>query len=89
MRRRVLRSLPVFRGLASGPNILRIISRSLTVSGLHQSRIHSDVIDVEIKPRIEHFDFLRFDQYDQVVAAGEEAARRALPEIREALARRA
>jgi predicted acylesterase/phospholipase RssA/CRP-like cAMP-binding protein len=81
----VLDRIPFIRRAAGGPNIMRIISRSLSVSGLHQSRIHSDAIDVEIKPRIEHFDFLRFDQFDEIVAAGEEAARKALPEIREAI----
>lgn len=68
-----------------GPNIMRILSRSLSISGLHQSRIHSDTIDVEIKPHIENFDFLRFDLYDQIVEAGMEATRQALPEIRAAL----
>lgn len=78
--------LPFFRRWLSGPNIFRIVSRSMSVSGLHLSRIHSDVVDVEIKPRVDHFDFLRFDQFDQIVEAGMEATRRALPEIREALA---
>lgn len=70
------------------PNILRIISRSLSVSGLHYSRVHSDDIDVEIKPLTDHFDFLRFDQYDAIVEAGREAARVALPRLHEVLANR-
>ena len=78
-------AVPPFRYWQTHPNILRILSRSLSISGLHQSRIHSDAIDVEIKPRIEHFDFLRFDQYDEIVEAGAQAAREALPEIRRAI----
>src|SRR3972149_3309447 len=82
--RRTARILPSNRW-GKVPNIFRIISRSLSVSGLHQSRIHSDIIDVEIKPRIEHFDFLRFDQFDDLVEAGAEAAREALPSIKRIL----
>jgi len=83
----LLSKLPGLKEQMSGPSIFRIISRSLSISGLHQSRIHSDNIDVEIKPRIEHFDFLRFDQFDEIVHEGAESARRALPEIRKVLDR--
>lgn len=82
---RILRRFPPFNHWGTTPNILRIISRSLSVSGLNQSRIHSDIIDVEIKPRIEHFDFLRFDQFDELVEAGAEAAREAIPSIKRIL----
>jgi NTE family protein len=82
---RVLKRFPPFNRWGNTPNILRIISRSLSVSGLNQSRIHSDIIDVEIKPRIEHFDFMRFDQFDQLVEAGAEAAREAVPAIKRIL----
>lgn len=77
--------IPVLKRFFQGPNILRIISRSLSIAGLYHSRIHKDAIDIEIKPRIENFDFLRFDQYDQIIEAGMEATRKALPEIRAAL----
>ncbi len=83
--RSCLDQIPPIRHWLSGPNILRIVSRSISVSGLHLSRLHNDAIDVEIKPKIEQFDFLRFEQFDQIVEAGMEATRRALPEIREAL----
>ncbi|MCA9433198.1 MAG: patatin-like phospholipase family protein, partial [Candidatus Omnitrophica bacterium] len=82
---RCLCRIPAFKEWLQYPNIFRIIMRSLSVSGLHQSRAQKDLIDVEIKPRIEDFDFLRFDQFDQLVAAGEEATRKALPEIRKSL----
>jgi predicted acylesterase/phospholipase RssA/CRP-like cAMP-binding protein len=85
--KKLLARIPPFRGWRAHPNILRILSRSLSVSGLHQSRVHSEAIDVEIKPKIEHFDFLRFDQYDEIVEAGAEAAREALPEIRRVIER--
>jgi NTE family protein len=88
LRSRIARYVPVLRNWVQEPNILKIISRSMTVSGIHYSRIDSDAIDVEIKPRIEHFDFLRFDQFDDIVEAGAEAARKAMPEIREVLARK-
>ena len=47
--KRLLRRVPPFKGWCAHPNILRILSRSLSVSGLHQSRVHSEAIDVEIK----------------------------------------
>ncbi len=75
--KRWLSRIPALERFFQGPNIMRILS--------HQSRIHSDTIDVEIKPHIENFDFLRFDLYDQIVEAGMEATRQALPEIRAAL----
>ncbi len=83
--RRCLDRIPPIRRWLSEPNILRIVSRSICVSGLHQSRIHNEAVDIEIKPRIEDFDFLRFDQFDQIVEVGMEAARLALPQIREAI----
>jgi NTE family protein len=82
---RVLNRIPPFNRWRNIPNILRIISRSLSVSGLNQSRVHSDIIDVEIKPRVDQFDFLRFDQFDALVEAGAEAAREAIPSIRRIL----
>ena len=39
--------------------------------------------DLEIKPRIDQFDFLGFDQFDAIVEAGYEAGRDAIPAIRE------
>lgn len=78
----LLKKIPGFRDWAEYPNIFKIIMRSLSVSGLHQSRSQKDLIDIEIKPKIEDFDFLRFDQFEQLVEAGAEATRQALPEIR-------
>ncbi len=83
--RKTLHRLPPFKRWSEEPNILQIISRSLGVSGLHQSRAQIDLVDVEIKPKVEHFDFLRFDQFDQIVEAGSAAAREALPAIRSLL----
>ena len=82
---RTLSKFSIFKDWYDYPNIFRIIMRSLSVSGLHQSRAQKDLIDIEIKPRIEEFDFLRFDQFKQLVEAGEEATRKALPEIHQML----
>ena len=86
-RRWLLERFSLYRNMRSHPNIVRILSRSLTISGLNQSRIQSEAVDIEIKPKIEHFDFLRFDQFDEIVEAGAEAAREAIPEIRRLIAR--
>ncbi|MCA9431161.1 MAG: patatin-like phospholipase family protein [Candidatus Omnitrophica bacterium] len=83
--RKAFYRLPLFRKWAEEPNILQVITRSLEVSGVHQSRSQIDLVDVEIKPRVEQFDFLRFDQFDQIVEAGASAAREAAPAIRELL----
>lgn len=80
--RKTLNRFPPFKKWSQEPNILQVISRSLGISGIHQARAHIDLIDVEIKPEVEQFDFLRFDQYDQIVEAGVVAAREAIPEIR-------
>lgn len=79
--RRVLNCLPPFKQWSQEPNILQVISRSLAVSGIHQSRGQVDLIDIEIKPEVEQFDFLRFDQYDEIVEAGVVASRKAIPDI--------
>jgi predicted acylesterase/phospholipase RssA/CRP-like cAMP-binding protein len=80
--RKTLNRFPPFKKWSQEPNILQVISRSLGISGIHQARAQVDLIDVEIKPKVEQFDFLRFDRYDQIVEAGVVAAREAIPEIR-------
>jgi flavodoxin len=77
-----LNRFPPFKKWSQEPNILQVISRSLGIAGIHQARTQVDLIDVEIKPKVEQFDFLRFDRYDQIVEAGVVAAREAIPEIR-------
>jgi NTE family protein len=80
-----IRCIPCFKEFGLGPNILRILTRSLSISGLHQSRAHSDAIDVEIKPKIENFDFLSFDRFDEILEVGASAVREALPLIHEVI----
>lgn len=68
-------------------NILEIINRT--------SKITSDVLtawqmreaDVKIKPQVGDFPWYDFDRIDQFIAAGEEAARQALPQVRRAISR--
>ena len=85
--RKTLNRFPPFKKWSQEPNILQVISRSLGISGIHQARAQIDLIDVEIKPEVEEFDFLRFDQYDQIVEAGVVAAHKAIPEIRNLIER--
>lgn len=69
------RQIPFFRILLDEPSILQIITRSMNITNTQMSRAGSQYTDFEIKPCIEHFDFLNFKNFDPIVYAGENAAR--------------
>ncbi len=75
-------------GLLSSPprNTIEIISRSFSIIQVAAAQLwHSDV-DILIEPEVHHILWDEFVKTPQLVAAGEAAARRALPKIRAALA---
>jgi NTE family protein len=76
-----------FRRGNGAPSTFSVLARSLHIlqDRISRSRLAGDPPDVMIAPRLGHIGYLEFYRADECIAAGEEAARRALPEIREAL----
>jgi NTE family protein len=64
-----------------------VLARSLHIllDRISRSRLAGDPPDVMIAPRLGHIGYLEFYRAEECIAAGEEAARRAVPEIREAI----
>jgi len=50
-----------------------------------RSRLAGDPPDIHIKPQIGHIGLLEFEKAEELIALGEEAAERAIPEIKEAM----
>lgn len=78
----------LFRREKDKPSLFGVMISSLGImqDRLTRSRLAGDPPDVHIKPRIGHIGLLEFDRADELIAAGEEAAERKLPEIKAALA---
>ncbi len=71
----------------SAPSTFSVFARSLHIvqDRISRSRLAGDPPDVMVAPRLGHVGYLEFYRAEECIAAGEEAARRALPEIREAV----
>ena len=69
------------------PSTFSVLARSLHIvqDRISRSRLAGDPPDVMIAPRLGHVGYLEFHRADECIAAGEDAARRALPDIREAM----
>lgn len=78
----------IFRRDYDGPSLFGVMVSSLGIiqDRISRSRLAGDPPDVHIVPRLGHIGLLEFDRADEVIAAGEEAVERALPELRDALA---
>ncbi len=50
-----------------------------------RSRLAGDPPDIHIKPQIGHIGLLEFEKAEELIALGEEAAEKAIPEIKEAM----
>jgi NTE family protein len=73
--------------IESGPrNTIEIISRSFSIIQIAGSQPWRSATDVVIEPDVHHILWDEFVKTPQLVAAGEAAARAALPDIRAALA---
>ncbi|RJP56706.1 MAG: hypothetical protein C4541_11915 [Candidatus Auribacter fodinae] len=79
---KLIRRIPFIKDMLDEPNILQIINRSLNITNTQMSRVGAQYTNYEIKPIIEHFDFLNFKMFDPVVEAGYVAARKSLEEIK-------
>ena len=78
----------VFRREPDQPSLFGTMVGSLGIimDRITRSRLAGEPPDVHITPRIGHVGLLEFDRAEELIAEGEAAVQRALPEIRDALA---
>ncbi len=69
-------------------NTIEIISRSFSIIQQHLAQPWREETDIIIEPDVHHVLWYEFEKTPQLVAAGEEAARAALPQIKAALSGR-
>ena len=76
-----------FRRKNGAPSTFGVLARSLHIvqDRISRARLAGDPPDVLIAPRLGHVGYLEFHRAAECIAAGEEAARLALPRIREAM----
>src|ERR1700730_6589879 len=76
-----------FRRRNGTPSTFSVLARSLHIvqDRISRARLAADPPDVMIAPRLGHIGYLEFHRAEECIAAGEEAARQALPRIREAI----
>ncbi|MEM9468836.1 MAG: patatin-like phospholipase family protein [Pseudomonadota bacterium] len=77
----------LFRRGKGEPSLFGVMVSSLGIiqDRLTRSRLAGDPPDVHIKPSIGHIGMLEFERAEELIALGEEAAERALPEIKTAM----
>ncbi|HVO15004.1 MAG TPA: patatin-like phospholipase family protein [Alphaproteobacteria bacterium] len=70
------------------PSLFGVMANSFNIiqDRITRSRLAGDPPDVMIGPKVGHVGLLEFDRAAEVIAEGERAAERALPEIHEAMA---
>ncbi|MFZ3034063.1 MAG: patatin-like phospholipase family protein [Parvibaculum sp.] len=70
-----------------GPGFASVLLASLNIiqDRLARARLASDPPDIVIAPRVGHLSLMEFDQADELIRLGEEAAEEALPNIRETI----
>ncbi len=77
----------LFRRKENSPSLFGVMVSSLSImqDRLTRSRLAGDPPDIHIKPQIGHIGLLEFEKADELIALGEEAAEKAIPEIKEAM----
>jgi NTE family protein len=78
----------VFRREPSDPSLFGVMISSLGIvqDRISRSRLAGEPPDVHITPRLGHIGLFEFDRHDEIIAEGEAAVERALPDLRDALA---
>ncbi len=78
----------VFRREASQPSLFGVMISSLGIvqDRITRSRLAGEPPDVHITPRLGHIGMFEFDRAEEIIAEGEAAVERALPDLRDALA---
>ncbi len=76
----------VFRREASHPSLFGVMISSLSIvqDRITRSRLAGEPPDIHITPRLGHIGLFEFDRADEVIAEGEAAIERALPDLRDA-----
>lgn len=77
----------LFRREEHSPSLFGVMVSALNImqDRLTRSRLAGDPPDVHIKPEIGHIGLLEFEKADELIALGEEAALKAMPEIKAAM----
>lgn len=80
-------SRKVLRREENSPSLFGVMVSALGImqDRLTRARIAGDPPDIHIKPQIGHIGLLEFDKASELIAEGERAAVKALPEIRDAM----
>jgi NTE family protein len=76
-----------FRRRNGTPSTFSVLARSLHIvqDRISRARLAADPPDVMIAPRLGHIGYLEFHRAEECIAAGEDAARQAVPRIREVI----
>lgn len=76
----------MFKRNASHPSLFGVMVSSLNIvqDRITRSRLAGEPPDVHITPRLGHIGLLEFDRADEVIAEGEAAVERVLPDLRAA-----
>jgi len=77
----------LFSRKKDSPSLFGVMVSSLGImqDRLTRSRLAGDPPDIHIKPQIGHIGLLEFEKAPELIALGEEAAEKAIPEIKEAM----
>lgn len=78
----------IFRHENEGPSVFGVMVSALNIvqDRLSRSRLAGDPPDVLIVPRIGHIGLMEFDRAEELIAEGEAAVERAMPDIKSAYA---
>jgi NTE family protein len=76
----------IFRRENNAPSMFGVMISSLNIiqDRLAKSRLAGDPPDVQIVPRIGHIGLMEFDRAEELIAEGESAVERAMPDIKAA-----
>jgi len=70
---------------AAPSNIFEVVCRAVSAAQKHQLEIWERQADLVLRPDVQHLAWDDFERADEAIAAGEAAARRALPRIQKLL----
>jgi len=76
----------MFKRQATKPSLFGVMVSALNIvqDRITRSRLAGEPPDVHIAPRLGHIGLLEFDRADEIIAEGEAAVERALPDLRAA-----
>jgi len=77
----------LFSRKKDAPSLFGVMVSALGImqDRMTRSRLAGDPPDIHIKPQIGHIGLLEFEKAEELIALGEEAAEKAIPEIKEAM----